>query len=479
MSQKITDSQKTKIVATIGPASESIEKLRQLVIAGVNIFRINFSHGTHEQHARVIENIQEVNKELKTHVGILADLQGPKIRVGKIENGGIPLAKGSKIKFVQTECLGNRDRVYIQYKKFAEDVHPGDRILCDDGKIILEVSNVSDDGEVELEVVFGGLLQSFKGVNLPDTKISMPSLTAKDRKDLDFILKFPINWIALSFVRNAAEIKELSDIISKANHNAKVIAKVEKPEAIENIKEIIKASNGIMIARGDLGVEVPMETVPSIQKNIIKRCIQRARPVIVATQLMESMIKNPSPTRAEITDVANAVLDGTDAVMLSGETSVGDYPVKVVETMNRIISEAEKNYSIALKRPKADSKATTYLSDVVCIQGAKTSEEVKAKAITGVTVSGYAAFKISSFRPPALICVFSASRDMLRTLNLVWGVRGFYYDKFTTTDETIEDIVAILKDHKIIEIGDTIVNTGSMPIQKRSRTNFLKITIVD
>ena len=471
--------QKTKIVATVGPASSTKHVLRELMLSGVDIFRLNFSHGSHDQHLRVIRAIEEINLELGTHVGVIADLQGPKIRIGMIRGGSIVLKRKDRIKFVTKECLGTKEAIHMQYDHFAGDVNPGEKVLCDDGKIVLKVIKTDHKQEVELEVEHGGILSSNKGVNLPDTKVSMPALTKKDRKDLDFILTLPIHWIALSFVRTAEEVRELIKIIDEKGHPAKVIAKIEKPEAVHNIKEIIKASNAIMIARGDLGVEVPLEKVPSIQKNIIKRCIQRARPVIVATQMMESMIKNPSPSRAEITDVANAVLDGTDAVMLSGETAIGDHPVKVVQTMSRIISEAEKHYELTGKRPKANMNASTFLSDVVCFQAANTSDETNATAITGITVTGYSAFKLSSYRPNARICIFSSSTEMLCTLNLTWGVQCFFYDKFTTTDGTIEDICQILKKQGIAQLGDIVINTGSMPIHKRFRTNMMKITVVE
>ena len=340
---KINDKQNTKIVATVGPASSSRDKLLELVREGVDVFRLNFSHGSHAEHLQVIEHIRSINADHEVHVGILADLQGPKLRVGEIEGEGIDLVEGDEIEFVSNKCIGNRARVYMSYEQFASDVSVGEKILVDDGKLVFEVVRSNGKDKVTLRTLFGGKLKSNKGVNLPDTDISLPCLTEKDLKDLEFILTLPVNWIALSFVRKAEDIEELRKLINASGHHAKIIAKIEKPEAIKNIKSIIRVSNGIMIARGDLGVEIPMEKLPVIQKDIIRRCIQRARPVIVATQMMDSMIENPSPTRAEVTDVANAVLDGTDAVMLSGETSVGRHPVKVVEAMNKIIFEAERN----------------------------------------------------------------------------------------------------------------------------------------
>ena len=471
--------QKTKIVATIGPVSSSKTKLKELIEAGVNIFRLNFSHGAHKDHKEVLERILELNKELGTHIGILADLQGPKLRVGKVQEGGIPLEPGQILTFTNEECIGTAEKVYMSYPQFAQDVNVGERVLCDDGKILLDVVETDKKSIVKLKVLYSGVLQSNKGVNLPDTNISQPCLTEKDLIDLDFVLTLPVNWIALSFVRTAADVNQLKEIIESRGHNAKVIAKIEKPQAVKNIKSIIKASNGIMIARGDLGVEVPIERVPTIQKDIIRRCIQWARPVIVATQMMESMMTNPSPSRAEVTDVANAVLDGTDAVMLSGETSVGKHAVETVQAMNNIIFEAEKHYELKDKRPKLNKKSNTYLSDVVCITAAETAERIRSKAICGLTVSGYTAFKVSSYRPNSQICIFSSSDDLLKTLSLVWGVKCFAYDKFTTTDGTIEDTINILKQKGVVEVGETVVNTGSMPIEKRFRTNMIKITVVE
>lgn len=476
---KVTDHQKTKIVATVGPASSSYANLLDLVKAGVDIFRLNFSHGTHEDHQEVINNISYINEKYGLHIGILADLQGPKLRVGKIEDNALKIKEGDILTFVNEKCLGNMERIYMSYEKFATDVQVGERVLVDDGKLVFEVIETNKKDTVKLKVLFGGTLSSNKGVNLPNTKISLPSLTEKDERDLEFILTQPVHWIALSFVRSSRDLKDLRKKIEEKNHPAKIIAKIEKPEAIEKIDKIIKASNGIMVARGDLGIEVPMEQLPVIQKEIIRKCIQRARPVIVATQMMDSMITNPGPTRAEVTDVANAVLDGTDAVMLSGETSVGKHPVKVVEAMNKIIEEAEKHYAIQDKRPTLSSKSRTFISDAVCFNAARTAEVLKARAIVGVTSSGYTAFKVSSYRPQNEIFIFSDRMHMLSTLNLVWGVRCFYYDRFTTTDETIQDVTGILKNAGRISAGDLIVNTGSMPLHRRHRTNMLKVTIVE
>ncbi|HMQ48850.1 MAG TPA: pyruvate kinase [Saprospiraceae bacterium] len=476
---KIIDHQNTKIVATVGPACSSYNMLLELVKAGVDVFRLNFSHGSHEDHQEVINHISYINEKYNTHIGILADLQGPKLRVGKIENNALELKEGDVITLVNEDCIGTREKIYMSYQQFPEDVQVGEKVLVDDGKLVFEVLETNRKDTVRLVTMFGGVLSSNKGVNLPNTKISLPSLTKKDLRDLDYILTQPVNWIALSFVRSPKDLKDLQERIDAKNHPAKIMAKIEKPEAVEKIDKIIKHCNGIMVARGDLGIEVPMEQLPLIQKDIIVKCVQRARPVIVATQMMDSMITNPSPTRAEITDVANAVLDGADAVMLSGETSVGKHPVKVVEAMNKIIEVAETHYNFENRRPVPNPNSRTFLSDVICFNAGRTADQINARAIIGMTSSGYTAFKVSSYRPKCEIFIFSDRMHMLATLNLVWGVRCFYYDRFTTTDETIQDVTRILKQEGKVNEGEIIINTGSMPLHRRHRTNMLKITVVE
>ncbi len=474
-------SQNTKIVATVGPACNSYDKLLELVKAGVDVFRLNFSHGTHADHQKVIDHIQYINDKYHTHISILADLQGPKLRVGKIEGNALELKTGDVITLVREEVVGTREKIYMSYEQFAEDCNVGERILMDDGKLVFEVAETNKVDTVKLRCLHGGILSSNKGVNLPDTTIKQPSLTKKDLEDLDYILTQPVNWIALSFVRTADDVLDLIQRVEAREHPAKVMAKIEKPEAVKNIRKIVKAANGIMIARGDLGVEMPIERLPITQKQIVQMCMQFSRPVIVATQMMDSMIKSPSPTRAEVTDVANAVLDGTDAVMLSGETSVGDHPVLVVQAMTRIIEEAEKHYwpQIESKRPQAANRARTFQSDVVCFNACRVAEEIGAKGIVGMTTSGYTAFKVSSYRPNARIFIFSDQVHMLNTMNLLWGVQCFYYDRFTTTDETIQDSTDILKESKYVQENDILINTASMPLHKRFRTNMLKVTVVE
>ncbi len=474
-----SDPRSTKIIATVGPASSSYAALSELVEAGVNVFRLNFSHGTHDQHKEVIENIIKINERHNLFIGILADLQGPKIRIGDIEGDGFPIAPGDRLYFVNTPCRGSQERIYISYKNFPQDVQPGEKIILDDGKVVLEVLETDGREKVTLKVLYGTQISSRKGVNLPETSISLPSLTAKDVKDLDFVLTQPVHWIALSFVRSADDVRDLQARIQAKNHPARVISKIEKPQAIKHIDKIVRQSDGIMIARGDLGVEVPMERLPSMQKMIIGKCLQKGKPVIVATQLMDSMIHNPSPTRAEILDVANAVLDGTDAVMLSAETAVGRHPAKVIQAMTKIINEAEINHGLIKRRAKASHKSPTYYSDVICINAGKTAEDIGASGIVGITISGHTAFKISSYRPHCAIYIFSHQIATLCMLNLVWGVMPYFYDKFTSTDETIVDVINILREDKAVKEGDYVVNTGSMPLHRRFRTNFLKITLVD
>jgi len=471
--------QKTKIVATVGPSIDSYDVLKKLILAGVNVFRLNFSHSKHEKHKQVIDTIHQLNREMGTHISILTDLQGPKIRIGQFKNDYIDIEPGQTIEFTTEDVEGDHRRVSINYDLFPQDVNPGERILCDDGKVVFKVVETNKKDKVILEVIHGHILSSNKGVNLPETKTTLPALTEKDIRDLEFILQQDVHWIALSFVRKAADVEQLKERIKAANHTALVVSKIEKPEAVEMIDEIIDSSDAIMVARGDLGIEVPIERMPGIQKNIIHKCIAKSKPVIVATQMMDSMINNPSPTRAEVTDVANAVYDGADAVMLSGETSVGKYPVKTINIMTKILFEAEKQLDMKGRRPTANKGSKTYYSDVVCFTAGRMSRTIDAKGIVGFTSSGYTAFKVGSYRPDCPIFIFSSNQHILRALNLVWGVKCFYYEKITTTDGTIEDVVDILKKEQWITKGDVIINTGAMPLNKRLRTNFCKITEVE
>jgi pyruvate kinase len=474
----IADQKNTKIVATVGPACNQYTQLLELAKAGVNVFRLNFSHGDHAGHAQVIQHITNINENYGLHLGMLADLQGPKLRVGMMENDGLLVNEGDIITFVNEDCIGTKDHVYMSYQAFAKDVEPGEKVLLDDGKLSFEVVETDKISKVKMRVIYGGILKNKKGVNLPETKTSLPCLTPKDLADLEFILTQPVNWIALSFVRRPEDIHDLRQRINAVKHPALICAKIEKPEAVENLDAIIKASNAVMVARGDLGVEFPIEKLPWVQKTIVEKCIQRARPVIVATQMMESMIEAPSPTRAEVLDVANAVMDGADAVMLSAETAAGKYPVETVKAMSRIICEMEK-MPPRHERPHLYDTSGVFINDVVCLNAARMSVELNAKAIIGFTMSGYTAFKVSSYRPKSKIFIFSSRPDMLGTLNLVRGVKCFYYDKLSSTDETIEDTIEILKETNNVAKGDIVINTGSMPVEKKLRTNMLKVSVVD
>jgi len=466
----------TKIIATIGPASNSYDQIHALIHEGVDVFRLNFSHGTHKDHLQVINHINKLNEIHEFSVGILADLQGPKIRVSAVDGEGIKLVKGQRVYIHGGRKKSSGDKLYIGYDALTLDVNPGERILIDDGKINLEVTKLcSGQACVEAEVKFGGLVKANKGVNFPDTNLSLPSLTEKDLNDLDFMLWHNVNWIALSFVRNDQNIKELRRLIKGRKHGARIIAKIEKPEAVRNIKKIVKTADGIMIARGDLGVEIPMEELPVVQKNIINLCIKRSKVVIVATQMMESMINNASPSRAEVTDVANAVLEGTDAVMLSGETAIGDHPELVVEKMRKIICSVEGSNIQSPNRPKPEAKSSTFLNDLVCFNAAKLADDLDAKAIVGVTVSGYTAFKVSSFRPKTKMYVFSNLREVLSTLNIVRGVKGFYFDGSYSLEETHKKLLEFLLEKELIKKGDLVVHTGTMPLKDKGRTNMIKV----
>jgi pyruvate kinase len=469
---------KTKIVATLGPATNSKDMLIELVRAGVGVFRLNFSHGNHAGHKQVIKYIREVNEELGTNVCILQDLQGPKIRIGEVENGEVEIVPGQTLTVTCQEMLGTSEKVSTTYTSLPRDVEIGDTILVDDGKIELRVTSVSGD-EVETTIVYGGGLKSRKGMNLPDTKISAPSLTEKDRKDLQFGLEQDVDWIALSFVRKASDIYDLKDIIEAKGKATKVIAKIEKPEALRNIEEIIEATDGLMVARGDLGVEIAMEDVPIAQKMLVDRCNEASKPVIIATQMMESMIENPRPTRAETNDVANAVLDGADAIMLSAETASGKYPIQTVKSMVKTILAVEKQSNeIYDKLSHIHADSPTFYNDSLVRTACRLSKEVNASAIVGMTKSGYTGFRISGHRPKANIYIFTANRRLLNIINLYWGLRGFYYDGTRSTDETFDDLENILRNKGLLHHGDTYISTASMPLHWEDRTNMVKIQVV-
>lgn len=469
---------KTKIIATVGPACNTYDKLLALVTEGVNVFRLNFSHGTHEGHAEVIRYIKQINADLPFNIAILADLQGPKLRVGEIEGGVMELEAGDEFYFTNEPCIGTRDCVYISYPDLYKDVRLGEKILIDDGKVEVVVREIAPDRRVRVEVTVAGPLSSRKGVNLPDTVISLPSLTEKDLRDLHFILDQNIDWIALSFVRKPEDVHGLRDIIKRRGSPAKIISKIEKPEALIHLRDIILASDAVMVARGDLGVELPLERIPMIQKNIVSKCIHRAKPVIIATQMMESMMDRPRPNRSEVTDVSNAVLEGADAVMLSAETATGHYPELVIRTMVSIINEVEKEAMVYNRNLVPQSHSPSFLSDAVCYNACELAQDVSADALVGMTQSGYTGFMLSSYRPRSPLFVFTKTQTLVNQLSLSWGVQAFYYDREEGIDNIIQDQIEFLKERGLLQPGDVVVNTGSMPVDQHLATNMLKITRV-
>ncbi|MCC2547975.1 pyruvate kinase [Hymenobacter sp. BT175] len=470
---------KTKIVATVGPASNTYEKLAVLIREGVDVFRLNFSHGSYEDHLAVINTVRRLNKDMRTSVGLLQDLQGPKIRLGEVEGGGVEIKRGDKIKLVCGEKeISTATRLSTIYLGLARDVKPGDMILIDDGKIELRVLATDRETEVDVEVIYGGLVKPRKGINLPDSDVSAPSMTEKDIEDLQFGLDNGVDWVALSFARRAEDIRFIKQLITESGKMARVIAKIETPESLKNIDEIIAITDAVMVARGDLGVEVKMEEVPMAQKMIIEKCNKAGKPVIVATQMMESMITAPRPTRAETSDVANAVLDGADAVMLSAETAVGAYPAEVIRSMvGTILSVETRSPSLFHHWFPIDPTAPTFMVDSVLSAACHLAKNTGAKAITGMTHRGYTAFQIAKYRPKANIFIFTDNRPLLTALSLIWGVRGFYYDRLVSTDNTVSDIKYVLTTTGHLQKGDVFINTASMPIQDKGLANMVKVSV--
>lgn len=472
---------RTKIVATVGPACDTYEKLLELVKAGVNVFRLNFSHGNYEDKAKIIAHIRQINKSEPYNIAILADLQGPKLRVGEIEGGSLAIEEGDILTFTNEKVVGTKEKIFVSYPDLHADVKVGEKILIDDGKLEVVVREITANRDVKVEVTLGGILLPKKGVNLPDTDISLPALTEKDLADLDFMIANKVDWVALSFVRKPEDIVGLKARLKAVDSKAKVIAKIEMPEALRNLRDIIVESDGVMIARGDLGVELPIEEVPLIQKDIIKKCLHRAKPVIVATQMMESMIDRTKPNRSEITDVANAVLEGADAVMLSGETATGKYPKLVVETMTKIILEVEqKAYDYDREEMlKPQPKSPSFLSDAICYNACKLALDTEANAIIGMTQSGYTGFMLSSYRPKSFLYVFTKEKTLVNQLSLSWGVRAFFYDEEESLDDIFFDQINILKERGFTKSGDIIVSTGSTPVHLHLPTNVIKVAKVE
>lgn len=470
---------KTKIVATLGPASNTKEMILKLAEAGADVFRLNFSHGKHEDHAKVIQAIRDINKEKGLNLCMLQDLQGPKIRINEVKDGTV-INPGDVLTIsITKEDMGDGRLVGTTYKGIVNDVKKGEIILIDDGKLQLEVVDIRKE-EVDAKVIYGGSLKSRKGINLPKTKVSAPSLTEKDLEDLEFGLANNVEWIALSFVRKASDILELKKKIQIAGKYTKVVAKIEKPEALENIDAIVEATDAIMVARGDLGVEIPMEEVPMAQKKLVRACNKAGKPVIIATQMMESMIENPRPTRAETNDVANAVMDGADALMLSAESAAGKYPIEAVASMCQTIKAVEQNTnSIYNKYNEESQESSTRVNELLVKAACRLAETVEANAIVGMTRSGYTGYRIALHRPKAHILIFTDQEHLVRQMNLVWGVRCFYYDKTESIDDTLRHVENILVTKGLLKPGDVFVNTAAMPLHWKGHTNMMKVSVVE
>lgn len=468
---------KTKIIATLGPASSSKEMIKKLIKSGVDVLRVNFSHATHDEVERIVDDVNDLRKELGSNVTLLGDLQGPKIRIGELEND-IELKKNQSLSICSNLSESNGiDKIFISYPSFAKDVKPGENILVDDGKLIFKVISTNKKDTVDIKVVQEGVLKPRKGVNLPNTKISQPALTEKDIDDAKFAVKKSFDWIALSFVRSKKDVLQLRELIeSQCDYHIPIISKIEKPQAIEKIDSIIKVSNGIMVARGDLGIEIPAEEVPLNQKKIVAKCKKRGIPVVIATQMMESMIDSLTPSRAEVNDVANSVMDGADAIMLSGETSMGKYPCEVVKKIGDIIHGVEDSPLIKIPVDLPEIKSDRLITKSICKNAATIANEIGASAICTLTNSGYTGWQISSWRPSALVIVFTSNKKILTQMNLLWGVKGVYYNNFESTDKTVEEVNSLALENKYIKKGDYVINLAAMPIYEKGQVNTLRIT---
>ena len=467
---------KTKIVATLGPATSTKEILTDLAKSGVNVFRINFSHADYDIVRERVKTIREINQENGYNVAILADLQGPKLRVGVMEEGTV-LEDGQEFVFTTEECKGDKERAFMTYQNFPRDVKAGEQILVDDGKLLFEVVSTDKKSKVVTKVIVGGKLSSKKGVNLPNTDISLPALTDKDKKDAVFALSLDVDWIALSFVRTPEDLRMLRDLIKQnSSYRVPVVAKIEKPEAVDNIDALIPYCDGLMVARGDLGVEIPMQEVPLIQKKLVMRAKKARIPVIIATQMMETMIENSVPTRAEVNDVANSIMDGADAVMLSGETSVGKHPVRVIQKMSEIILSVENSPLIQVPVKPPHIRTNRFITKSVCYHAALTANETDAAAICTLTNSGYTAFQISAWRPRTHVLAFTTEKRILGKLNLLWGVRAYFYDEDLSTDDTVKDINRLAEEKGYVTSGDLVINLTSMPVEERGMVNTLRVS---
>ncbi len=469
----------TKIVCTIGPSSQNEEVLRKMVDAGMNVARLNMSHGSYEFHQKTIRNVRSISKKTGKHIGILLDLQGPKIRTGKQIKETIELKKGELLKLTTEDITGNWEMLSINYKQLPDEAKPGEKILLDDGNIELKILEI-ENRIITCRILNGGTIRSFRGINLPDTAISTPSLTEKDIQDLAFGLDNDVDFVALSFVRKAEDITDLKSRINKAGKDIFVVAKIEKPEAIENIDAIIAVTDGIMVARGDLGAETSPQEVPILQKSIIRKCNYANKPVITATQMLESMISKPRPTRAEANDVANAIFDGTDAVMLSGETAMGEYPVEAVTIMSHIAQRTERevnNHNLA-HEIYSHKEGTETTAEAVCYAGCELCRSIKSTYIAGFSLSGATIQRISGYRPPKPILGMSPSDKILQRASLFWGVRAVKIDHVESTDALLKHTNNILTKTGLCTPGDRIVTISGSPLHRGVSTNMIKVHIV-
>lgn len=469
---------KTKIVCTIGPASESPEVLKELMLSGMNVCRLNFSHGSHEEHQARINTIKSVREEVKPAVAILLDTKGPEIRTGKFTDPEVNLEEGQKFVITMDEVMGDNTRCTISYKGLINDVVPGNRILIDDGLISLVVETV-EGNDIICEVENAGVVKNNKGVNVPGVIINLPAITQKDKDDIIFGIKNGIDFIAASFVRKASDVMAIREILEINNgEHIQIISKIENQEGVDNIDEILKVSDGIMVARGDLGVEIPTEEIPIVQKMIIRKCNFLAKPVITATQMLDSMIRNPRPTRAEVTDVANAIYDGTDAIMLSGETAAGKYPVETLQTMARIAVRIEDTLDyVSILRNRLslrDWSITNAISHASCTLAV----DISANAVITATSSGYTARSVSSYRPQAPIIAAVSTPEVMRQLSLVWGVVTVMGTPVNSTDEMFEQSVELSLKADFVKSGDTVVITAGVPVGEVGTTNLIKVHLV-
>ncbi|WP_411953638.1 pyruvate kinase [Alkalibacillus sp. S2W] len=471
---------KTKIVSTIGPASESVETLKKLMNTGMNVARLNFSHGDHDEHRARIENIRQAAQESDSTIGVLLDTKGPEIRTGTFKEDEVELVEGSTVYVTMDEVDGTAERFSVSYPGLIDDVEPGGKILLDDGLIGLEIVSVNhNDREIETKVMNTGIIKDKKGVNVPNVSVNLPGITDKDANDIIFGIEQGIDFIAASFVRRSSDVLEIRELLE--DHNAehiKIIPKIENREGVDNIEQIINVSDGIMVARGDLGVEIPAEEVPLVQKNLIEQCNVAGKPVITATQMLDSMQRNPRPTRAEASDVANAIFDGTDAIMLSGETAAGDYPVEAVETMNNIAIYSEKSFDKIATVGNNNERLDTTITDAISHSVANLAADLKVEAIVTPTESGNTARNVSKYRPKANIVAVTSKEHVSRQLSLVWGVHAIHGQPVKSTDEMLALAVEQGLESNLFSQGDRIVITAGVPVGESGTTNLIKVHVV-